>query len=60
MYNNVYTLCLSYMYLCDKRCRVYASAWGFCVARFDYLGSAKASTRGASNDRLHALFFVHN
>lgn len=31
---------------------------GFCVARFDYLGNAKASTRGASDDKLRALFLL--
>lgn len=36
---------------------IYISAWGFCVARFDKLGNAKASKRGTSNRyRFHVLF----
>lgn len=52
----LYTHKLSYMYICDKGMVYNRIGVGFCVARFDYLGNAKASTRGASDDKLHALY----
>lgn len=46
------------MYLCDQGEVYIRIGVGFCVARFDYLGNAKASTREASDDKLRALFLL--
>lgn len=37
--------------LCHKGI-LYAHTWGFCVARFDISGNAKAYTQGTSNKEL--------
>jgi hypothetical protein len=34
----------------------YISAWGYCVARFNGHGNAKASMCEASDNELHAFF----
>lgn len=39
---------------------LYTSAWAFGVARFDWMGDARASMRGTSDSTVPHAFFIVN